>query len=251
MSREAIIRQIVHRDLEQLGLTEEVVQSEATELYEAACDHFGTWGTALTYAGVDVSRMEPRNEYSIDRVLQELRTLCSSGYDLSSTHNMKRDRRLYEAARQHFGTWRNALVATGINLEHAFVRRPRKHDRQKLLETIKQRHESGETLVWTDVSLENRAFASAAKQAFGSWRRALIAAGIDPAMHYNHGTKEWDRQRVIDCLRKRDQESKSLKCADVRRENRSLANAAYRYFGNWTNAVRAVQSESDRPKPGL
>jgi hypothetical protein len=244
MSREAIIRQIVHRDLEQLGLTEEIVREEAVELYEAACDHFGTWETALTYAGINVRRMQPRKEYTADRVLQEIRTLCISGYDLSATHNLKRDRRLYEAARQHFGTWSKALAATGLNLKHAFHGgRPRKLDRQKLLEAIKQRQESGETLVWTDVCLENRGFASAAKRVFGSWRSALIAAGIDPAMHHIHGTKVWDQQRVIDCLRQRQQEGKSLKCADVRREHCSLANAAYRYFGNWTNAIRVVESE--------
>ena len=246
MSREAIIRQIVYRDLEHLGLDEEVVREQAVELYESACDHFGTWETALTYAGVNVRRTDPRKEYTGDRVLQEIRLLCSSGYDLSTTHNMRRDRRLYEAARQHFGTWRKTLVAAGVNLEHAFVRRPRKHDRKKLLETIKQRHESGETLVWTDVCLENRAFASAAKQAFGSWRKALIAAAIDPKVYHNHGRKEWDQHRVIACLRRRQQEGKSLKCADVGRQHRSLVNAANRYFGNWRNAILAAGIETGR-----
>ncbi len=242
MSREAIIRQIVHRDLEQLGLDEEVVREQAVELYESACEHFGTWETALTYAGVDVRRVDPRDKYTIDRVLQEIRILCSSGYDLNTTHNMKRDRRLYEAARQHFGTWRNALVATGINLEHAFSeRRPRKLDKQKLLETIRQKHTSGESLVWTNVCLENRAFASAAKQAFGSWRKALIAAGIDPTLHRNQSGKQWDQQRVIKCIRQRQQEGQSLKCADVYRDHRSLVNAAQRYFGSWGKAMRAAE----------
>lgn len=246
MTREEIIRQLVHRDVEQLGLTEEIVRTEDVALHKSACDHFGTWETALTYAGVNLRRLDSRKEYTSDRVLQAIRTLCSSGYDLSTTHNMKRDRRLYEAARQHFGTWRSALVATGINLEHAFaVRPPRKIDKQKLLKTIRQKHKSGETLVWTNVCLENRALASAGKRAFGSWRRALIAAGIEPKLHYNHGRKEWDQQRVIACLRKRQQEGKSLKCADVRREQSGLANAAYRYFGNWTSAIREAEVEFD------
>ena len=246
MLREEIIRQVVHRDIEKLGLSEEIVQQEAAALHEAACDHFGTWETALTYAGVNVRRMDSRNEYTIDRVLQEIRLLCSSGYDLSTTHNMQRDRRLYEAARLHFGTWRKTLVAAGVNLEHAFVKGPRKHDREQLLETIRQRQVSGRTLVWTDVCLENRAFASAAKHTFGSWRRTLIAAGIDPNTYHNHGRKEWDHQRVIACLRKRQQEGKSLKCADVSREHRALVNAAQRYFGSWREASRAAGIELEQ-----
>jgi hypothetical protein len=35
----------------------------------------------------------------------------------------------------------------------------------------------------TDICLEDRAFATAAKQVFGSWGRALIAVGIDPELH--------------------------------------------------------------------
>lgn len=102
MTREEIIRQIVRRDIEQSGLTEELVRKEATDLYEAACDHFGTWTTALTYAGFTARRVPRRKESSRDRVIQEIRTPCISGYDLSTAHNLKRDRRLYEAARQHF-----------------------------------------------------------------------------------------------------------------------------------------------------
>lgn len=245
MSREAIIRQIVHRDLEQLGLTEEIVQREESELYAAACDHFGTWETALTYAGVDVRHVRQRKEYSRDRVLQEIRTLCISSCDLGAIHNMRRDRQLYEAARKHFGTWRKALATAGINLEHAFVKSPRRLNKQKILDRIKQRQATNASLIWTDICLENRVFASAAKRAFGSWRRALIAAGIDPTLHRNHSGKQWDQQRVIKCIRQRQQEGQSLKCADVFRDHRSLVNAAQRYFGNWGEAMRAARVEFD------
>ena len=243
MSRESIIRQIVHRDVEQLGLTKEIVQREASELYEAACDHFGTWETALTYAGVDVRHVRQRKEYSSDRVLQEIRTLCISSYDLSAMHNMRRDRQLYEAARKHFGTWKKAVAAAGINLEHAFARRPRKLSKQDMLDTIRHRHANSLSLIWTDICLENRAFASAGKHPFGSWRRALIAAGLDPTQHRNKSGERWDQQRVIACIRKRQHEGKSLKCADVYRDHRSLVNAAWHYFGSWGEAVRVAEGQ--------
>lgn len=246
MTREEIIRRIVSRDMKQVGLTEEVVRQEAEDLYAAACDHFGTWKTALTYAGVTPNRTCRRQEYSRDDVLQKIRTLCMSGYDLSSAHNLKRDRRLYEAAHQHFGTWRKALIAAGINLKLAFLRSgPRKHNKKKLLEAIKQRHTAGQSLIWGEICMENRQFASAIKSAFGSWRKALIAAGIDPAPHRNHSNKQWDHARVIAAIRQRQQERKSLKHADVRREFGALANAGQRYFGSWCEAVRAAGLNED------
>ncbi|MEQ8785086.1 MAG: hypothetical protein RIC55_02265 [Pirellulaceae bacterium] len=246
MTREDTIRQIIHREAMRLELSEQVVQQDAAELHRSACEQFGTWDTALQYAGVSVRHVRPREQYTPDRVTQEIRTLCISGYSISSAHIMRRNRRLYEAARQHFGTWRKALVAAGVNLKHAFLGRPRKHDRQQILDTIKLRHTSGLSLVWSDVSLENRAFAVAAKHTFGSWRKALLAAEIDPAIHRDSHRKEWDEQRVIDCLRQRQREGKSLKCADVRREHPPLVNAVNRYFGSWRSAIRAAGVDWDQ-----
>jgi hypothetical protein len=176
MPREDVIRQIVARDIAQRGLMEEIVQQDDASLHRSACDHFGTWETALEYAGVDMRARRPRQTFTTDQVLCEIRRLCVSGYSLAAGHNMHRDRRLYDAARQHFGTWRKALVAAGVNLNNAFVRRPRKLDRGEILAAIRQRDESGQSLAWTDVCLENRALATAAKHAFGSWRNAIQAA---------------------------------------------------------------------------
>ncbi len=53
MSREAIIRQIVDRDLASKDLSEESIRKTESALYEIACDEFGSWETALEYAGVD------------------------------------------------------------------------------------------------------------------------------------------------------------------------------------------------------
>ena len=39
------------------------------------------------------------------------------------------------------------------------------------------------SLAWTDICLEDRAFATAAKHVFRSWRKALILAGFDPELH--------------------------------------------------------------------
>ncbi len=72
-------------------------------------------------------------------------------------------------------------MAAGVNLEHAFFRGPRKLDKQAILEAIRQRDASGQSLVWKDVCLENRALATAAKHAFGSWRSAMRAVDRESA----------------------------------------------------------------------
>ena len=79
MTRQDVIRRIVKRELKKQGLTEDVVIREATALHEAACVHFGTWDTALQYAGVNVRCLTVRDEFSADRVARKIRRLCLDG----------------------------------------------------------------------------------------------------------------------------------------------------------------------------
>ncbi len=73
MSREAIIRQIVDRDLANKDLSEESIRKKESALYEIACDEFGSWETALEYAGVDVrSSCRTDEKWTIERVQQQL-----------------------------------------------------------------------------------------------------------------------------------------------------------------------------------
>ena len=54
MSREAVIRRIVQREVRTSGLTEDAVRRDEPELYQTACTLFGAWETALQYAGINL-----------------------------------------------------------------------------------------------------------------------------------------------------------------------------------------------------
>jgi hypothetical protein len=94
--------------------------------------------------------------------------------------NRSRDRALYESALHYFGTWRAALAAAGVNLAHVSHRRPKNLDRQNMLLWIRSRQAAGQTLAFTEVCLENRDYALAIRREFGSWAKAVQAAGSQP-----------------------------------------------------------------------
>ena len=241
MSREDVIRHIVERDLQRLGLTEESVSREAPDLCAAACEFFGTWDTALQYAGVNERRLVVSDLSNPDLVLRKIRQLCLDGYELSASKNLQRDRELYNAARRHFGSWKNALRTAGMNLEQARPSsRPRNLNRDKIIETLRERHATGLSLSWTVVCLENRVFAVAAKQLFRSWRRALEAAGLASERNATGANRKWDRERILDAIRLRQREGKSMKCTYARKEQGGLVSAARRYFATWDEAVAAA-----------
>lgn len=241
MNREDVIRQIVERDIQNRGLTEEQAAREVPLLHAAACEHFGTWVTALQYAGISERRITADDELSPERVLRRIRTLCIDGYDLSCTRNLRRDRRLYEAARQHFGTWRRALLAAGINLANARSRpKSRRLDRPQILQALRQRHEAGLSMYWITVCLDNRYLAMSAKHAFRSWRRALLAAGLPLEVAKSRSKSRWSHERILEDIQLRHQQGKPLKCARVFEEDPALVNATHRLFGSWREALVAA-----------
>ncbi len=115
---------------------------------------------------------------SPDRIKQQLRRLCTTGYDLGAKVNQDRDRALYDAARQHFGGWRDALAAAGINLANVTHRKPKNLDREAMLLWLRNRHSAQQTLVYTEVCLENRDYALAIRREFGSWAKAIDEATL-------------------------------------------------------------------------
>ena len=176
MIRETIIRRIVERDLAGHSLLEESVRASDELLHAAAVNEFGLWETALGYAGVSVHDVGRCRDLSPERIKSRLRRLCTTGYDLGAKVNRSRDRGLYEAAVRHFGSWREALTAAGINFANVTHRRPKNLDREAMLLWLRNRESAGQSVIWTDVCLENRDYALAIRREFGSWARAIATA---------------------------------------------------------------------------
>ena len=103
------------------------------------------------------------------------------GYSPWTKVSRSRDRALYDAVLKHFGSWRKALTASGINLTNVSRRRPEHLDRKLMILWLQQRQAAGQSLRWTVVCLENRDYALAIRRVFRSWRDAIDAAGVREA----------------------------------------------------------------------
>jgi hypothetical protein len=242
MTREDVIRQIVARDLQGQGLTGEVVRREGEPLYTAACDNFGTWDTALRYAGISRRRLRAEGDYSRDRVLQQIRRLCGDGYNLGAGRNRRRNPALYHAARRHYGGWKRAMRAAGIDVARLGLRsKPRRLNKRAIIVALQKRHREGRSLRCCHVYREDRGLATAAKHAFSSWWRALAVAGLAPDTRPDPGgPRRWDKQLVIDAIKARQRDGKLTSFTGTRRDDGALVAAARRHFGSWTEALKAA-----------
>ncbi|MDZ4686653.1 MAG: hypothetical protein SH850_16400 [Planctomycetaceae bacterium] len=245
MSREDVIRQIVDRDLQGRAMSEHSIQRDDSPLLVAAVHHYGSWELALGYAGVSPRRARSRPTDTAQEVCRMIYKLCISGYGLKPSHLVRSNRRVYLAALRHFGTWKNALRATGIDPKRALYRQPRRLDRLAVLEAIQERQRAGLSLVWSVICCQDRRCAMSAKHAFGSWRKAMIAAGVPPENYRHERQQRWNKQRVLDSLRHRQQARQTLSQRMVHLEFPTLIVAARRYFGSWRNALDASNTETE------
>jgi hypothetical protein len=255
MSRETVIRRIIKREVQKRGLTERTVRCDAPALYRSACKYFGTWDTALKYAGVGVRRLYIKESYTREYVIERLREYCARGFKPKAVAVMCHDHRLYDAARRHFGTWKNAVrAAIDPHASKQSTRKPIQLNKQQILDAIRAWNGAGRSICWSKIIRENRPLAMAAQKAFGTWRRALIMAGITDNMPPSSRRKcKWSRERIIEQIRCRHQEGKPMNFSAVQKDQGSLLWAGLRLFGSWNNALAAAgvrpYSPERNPRP--
>jgi hypothetical protein len=107
-SRQSVIDEIQNRRRQGLSLA--YGASHNGRLGEAGRRWFGSWGAALTAAGIP-GRYGPRQRWSRRRILDELRTWRERG---TIPTRRQVGAALQGAAQRHFGSWHAALIAAGI-----------------------------------------------------------------------------------------------------------------------------------------
>jgi hypothetical protein len=181
-----------------------------------------------------------------ERIKTELRKLHRAGANLSYNALAKKKQSLVSAAAYHFGSYRRAVEAAGIDYAD-ITRRPR-WTRQNIIQLIKDAKRKGEDLHWSAVTqrrdeLGKAAFASLQPRLFGRWDKALSAAGLDADEVSRY--RRWDRSAVAFELRARAQEDEPLNSGALQREDSGLHAAAVRHFGSYDAALRAAKVDPE------
>jgi hypothetical protein len=180
--------------------------------------------------------------WSKPAIVKELRALHRAGADLSYNAMTRRRQPLLSAAAYHFGSYRAAIAKAGI--VYADVTRRPRWTRQAIIRLLKQARRAEQDLHWSAVirrrdELGKAAFASLQPRLFGSWARALHAAGLDA--DDIHLYRVWDRATVAYELRARRADDEPLNSGAVQRDDPGLHAAAIRHFGTYDKALRAAR----------
>jgi hypothetical protein len=156
------------------------IAQEQVALLRAATRYFGSWRAAIEFAGLSYEDIRKYKMWTRDRILERIRELHTQGEDLSWRHiSTKIDPQLAAAAtkRKHFGSWRNAIHAAG--LQYGDIRRYREWDEHAVIERVRELHAQGKNLNAKSMEELDITLITAARRRFDSWDKALTAAGLD------------------------------------------------------------------------
>jgi hypothetical protein len=182
-----------------------------------------------------------------EEIVRALRKLSRSGADLSYNALAKKQQPLVSAAAYHFGSYRKAVESAG--LDYAEVTRRPRWNKSAIITLIKQGKRDGENLHWSAVTtrgdeLSKAAFASLQPRLFGSWDRALHAAGLD-ADEVNRYRK-WTKETIVTELRQRSRDHEPLNSGAIQRDDPGLHAAAVRHFASYDEALRAAKLDPEK-----
>lgn len=117
-----------------------------------------------------------------------------------------------------------------------------------ILKRIKQLHRKNQDLSYNAMTRQYQSLVSAAAYHFGSYRAAVVKAGIN----YADVTRRprWTKQRIIKLIKAARRKGESLNWAAVVKRRDELARAAFaalqiRLFGGWDRALHAAGLEAD------
>lgn len=167
-------------------------------------------------------------------IIQEIIRREAKGLSLSASRRDGVDTSLYQAAKRVYGSWQEALLAAGIAPERAMP--SEKWPPQKILNTIRHLAKRKRPVNIAKVSKRYSGLVPAARRVFGSWPKALAAAGVDPAKF--SCPAPWSRERVIEGILTRALRNEPLGSRTT--EPRALVDAAQKIFGTWGAAKKAA-----------
>lgn len=185
----------------------------------------------------------PGRVWTKDKLIETIKRLNDEGVDLSPTSIQKTHGALFSSARSrsHFGNWRDAVQAAG--LEYDDIKRVKQRwSKESIIEQIRHHHRNGDDLLNPQFKLRYRSLylAACAHRYFGSWRRAIQAAGLDHETMRE--SRIWTQARIVRSIQDLAKEGKPLGWAYVEMHCPGIYRAARRKenFGSWHSALLAA-----------
>lgn len=170
------------------------------------------------------------------KILDEIKMRKTNNLPLYAHFIKKNHPDLLASSIREFGGWRQAIVSSGI--EYDTIKKYKNWTRETIIEEIRSLHSLHVDLSFRSMMLGENAslvYAAIRPRRFGSWRRALLAAGLPAADIYRY--RSWNDQEIIDEIRHLVSLGTDMSSKKMDESHNSLISTARRRFGSWAAAL--------------
>ena len=172
-------------------------------------------------------------KWTREEIIRRILDLDAKGYPLT-VGKPGVGQSLYQAGSRIFGSWRNALQAAGLSPDRGS--RAERWPPAKILLVIRNLSQRRRPLRKKELEERFGSMVSAARRIFGSWSKAILASGVDPAKLRR--VVPWTRERVLEALLTRALRNQPVSARLM--EPRSIVEAGRRFFGSWSATLEAA-----------
>ncbi len=215
------------------------------------CQICRRWFQAVTYTHLRYKHgiLEPqgyKDEFSVAKL-----TSAEVGSRIAES-KVRVDRKDLEKVHAKWGKVRLSQLVRELGHEASTIR---KHalslglpllvgtwDQAKLIRSIRDARRRGEPLHSGAIRLSNYKMYKAASYHFGSWEKAIAAAGLSYARIARREPFEtWSKPIILEKIRSLKAEGADLSYRALERRHSKLYAAARNHFGNWKAAMKAAE----------
>jgi len=219
------------------------VNKQYSDLANAALNYYDSWSDACAANDIPENlylAQARKNYWSQETIINEIIRMKNSGESLLTMDVRQHNPRLYTQAYKKFDGWFDAVEAAGISTQDLRKTVERGYwTREKIVEEIREHKEKFGDLSYSAVAKIRSDLLSAGANGFGSWRKAVIAAGYDYALVVKQHDP-YSKEEILDYLRNLHEQGISLDTQSMKVVNKTLLNIASRRFGTYENAVEAL-----------
>lgn len=212
------------------------------DLAHAGCRVFGSWNESLRAAGFDPEQIRLSClSLTKEEVVARIKALSQTDQDLSTTAMSDAEdieiRRLYCQGRARFGTWENAIAASGLH--YATICKSVRHNATQMIEAVQDLQRQAISLRAGDIqnNLPWRWLYKAARRRYDSWGEFLEAAGIDSSIWCS--ITDWEEGKGVAKYLKENYPTGIVTGACHR--DRNFAAAVSKYYDTIEEAVKAAE----------
>ncbi len=239
---ELIIERIKELKKNNESLANSEIRIKYATLRAAAMAKFGSWKKAVEAAGLDYDQINLRSheeKWDKEKIIIRITLIYKEGGDISDSHLKKFNNSLLKAGINHFGNWRNAVEASGIDYNLVLKCVPYKWNKNNVIDEIKRLAAIGEELTDTNISKNHAKLYGGIMVNFSNLKSAVNCAGFDYNLISHFKQNYWSKEKIIEQIIQLHKELVQLNDSDIARTNGDLRSIAIKYFGSWRNAINS------------